>query len=86
MFSLESNYEETLTKERQKIKEEIVIHTSELEDHIKTLARKLKDAELKLSLYTTRNSGTFVAATLTRTSSTTTMRRCSQEMVHVART
>ena len=44
-LSLESNYEETfltrekLTIERQKMKEEMVIQTSELEDHIKTLAR-----------------------------------------------
>ena len=53
------------------MKEEVVIQTSELEDHIRTLARQLKDAELKLSLYTAGNSGTFVAATVARTSSTT---------------
>ena len=53
------------------MKEEMVIQTSELEDHIKTLAMQLKDAELKLSLYATGNSGTFVAATVARTSSTT---------------
>jgi hypothetical protein len=38
-LSLESNYEETFTRERQKMKEEMVIQTIELEDHIRTLAR-----------------------------------------------
>ena len=65
MLSLESNYEETLTRERQKMKEEMGIQTSELEDHIKTLARQLKNAEGKLS------SCTFAVATVPRTSSTT---------------
>ncbi len=33
-LSLESSYEETLTRERQKMKEKMLIRTSELEDHI----------------------------------------------------
>ena len=45
------------------MKEEMVIQTSELEDHIRTLAMQLKD--------TAGNSCTFVAATVERTSSTT---------------
>ena len=52
MVSLESNYEETWTRERQKMKEEMVTQTSELEDYIITLARQLKDVEGNLSLYT----------------------------------
>ena len=38
-LSLGSNYEATLTRERQKMKEVMVIQTSELEDHIRTLAK-----------------------------------------------
>jgi hypothetical protein len=53
------------------MKEEMVIQTSELEDHIRTLARQLNDDEGKLSLYTAGNSCTFAAATVGRTSSTT---------------
>ena len=41
------------------MKEEIVFQTSELEDHMRTLARQLKDAELKLSSYTAGNSTTL---------------------------
>jgi predicted DNA-binding protein YlxM (UPF0122 family) len=63
-LSLESNYEETLSMERRKIKEEMVIQTSELEDHIRTLAMQLKDVEGKLSLYTAGNSCTFDVATV----------------------
>ena len=70
MLSLESNFEETLTRERQKMKEEMVIQTSELEDHIRRLARQLKDAEGKLSLCTAGNSFTFSPATVARTSCT----------------
>ena len=33
-LSLESNYEEILTRERQKMKEEMVIQTSELGEHM----------------------------------------------------
>jgi hypothetical protein len=70
-LSLESNYEETLIRERQKMIEEMVIQTSELDDHCITLARQLKDAEEKLRLYTAGSSSPFAAATAAQTSSTT---------------
>ena len=70
-LSLESSNEETLTRERHKMKEKMVIQTSELEDHIRTLARQLKDFEGKLSLDNAGNSCTFAAATAGQTSSTT---------------
>ena len=70
-LSLESNYEENLIRERQKMKEEMVIQTSELDDHSITLARQLKDAEEKLRLYTAGSSSPFAAATAAQTSSTT---------------
>ena len=57
MLSLESNFEETLTRERQKMKEEMVIQTSELEDHIRILAKHVRDAKENLSSFT---AGSFI--------------------------
>jgi hypothetical protein len=53
------------------MKEEMMIRTSELDDHIRILARPLKDTEEKLRLYPAGSSSPFAAATVARTSSTT---------------
>ena len=53
------------------MKEEMVIQTSELDSHIKILARQLKDDEDKLRLHLAGSPSPFVVETAARTSSPT---------------
>jgi hypothetical protein len=66
-MSLDSNLEDALRRKKARATEELGMRTSELEDHIVTLSRQLKDTEAKVAELQNAGTSSFVSPILAPT-------------------